>query len=71
MIPGLTREVTDVIGACSHHIYEKEFFVIILNDFQVSMLCYRRLQSFISRNNWHLVCTRFRLLVEVENAKET
>ena len=23
MIPGLAREVTDVIGACSHHIYEK------------------------------------------------
>ena len=54
IILGLTREVTDVIGICSRHIYERQLFAIIFNGFQPSPLCYRRLQPFISRNSWHL-----------------
>ena len=54
IIPGLKREVADIIGICSRHMYERYLSAIILNSFQLSLLCYRRLQPLISRNNWHL-----------------
>ena len=35
-------------------LWERQLFATVLNGFQLSLLCYNRLQPFISRNCWYL-----------------